>query len=67
MNVVAQLWRMVRQKGDSPAISEAKSATAEFRRVDAYSHRVLREKEASDWLARDRPIESDHFRDRKQA
>ncbi len=63
MNALAQLWRMVRQKGDSPTICDAKNATTEFRRVDAHANLVLRDKEASDWLSRDRPIEGDYFRD----
>jgi len=67
MNPVAQLWRLLRQKGESPLTIQAKTATEEFRRVDEYSKRMLRDKEASDWMSRDRPIEDDYFRDRRQA
>jgi len=67
MNPVAQLWRLLRQKGESRLTTEAKTATEEFRRVDAYSKRMLRDKEASDWMSRDRPLENDVFRDRRQA
>ena len=54
-----------RQKGESPLATEAKTATEEFRRVDAHAKRMLRDKEASDWMTRDRPIEDDVFRDRR--
>ncbi len=67
MNAIAQLWRLLWQKGESPLISDAKTATEDFRRIDAHANRVLRDKEASDWLSRDRPIEGDHFRERRQA
>jgi len=50
-----QLVGLLRQKGDSPVITEAKASIAEATRVDEYSKRMLRDKEASDWLTRDRP------------
>jgi len=65
MSAITQLWRMLRQKGDSPAMSDAKMATSEFRRVEDYSNRMLRDKEASDWLARPRPIDDDQFPERR--
>lgn len=67
MNLVTQLVRLLRQKGEPPVISEAKIAIAESIRIDAHANRVLRDKEASDWLSRERPIEAEHFRERRQA
>jgi len=57
MNPIAQLWRLLRQKGESRLTTEAKTATEEFRRVDAHANRMLRDKEASDWLIRDRGLD----------
>lgn len=67
MNVVTQLVRLLRQRGEPPVISEARTAIAETNRLDARAQRVLRDKEAVDWLRRGRPIESDHFPERRQA
>lgn len=67
MNTVAQLWRLLRQRGEPPVIMRAKATMEESQRIDAHVSRVLRDTEASDWLSRDRPLEADHFRDRRRA
>ncbi len=60
------LGRAVRRVPD-PDVARAMKVIDETHRTTAMVGRTLLDLDAHGWTARDRPIEADHFRERKQA